>query len=94
MKFAAIIEYSQDKEKIEKFRPAHRQYLKDLLQNNKLFASGPFTDDTGALIVYEADTPDQAEAILKGDPFHEAGIFIEWEIRPWKVVMGNPALMP
>ena len=32
MKFAAIIEYIQDKEKIQSIRPAHRQYLTSLLQ--------------------------------------------------------------
>jgi hypothetical protein len=30
MKFAAIIEYSQDQAKIGQFRPEHRQYLASL----------------------------------------------------------------
>ena len=33
-------------------------------------------------------------SLLKGDPFHANGIFVKWVIRPWNVVMGNPALMP
>jgi uncharacterized protein YciI len=93
-KFAAIIEYIQDKEKVERIRPLHRQYLRDLLAKGNLFATGPFEDGYGALIVYEADTLEQAESFLKGDPFHAEGVFVEWELRPWKVVMGNPALMP
>ncbi len=94
MKFAAVIEYIQDKEKIEKFRPTHRQYLRSLVDSGKMFATGPFTDNYGALIVYEADTLDKAEELLKGDPFHAAGIFVKWQIRPWNVVMGNASLMP
>lgn len=94
MKFAAFIDYKQDRETIERVRPTHRQYLRSLLDTGKLFASGPFTDDSGALIIYEADTAEQAEAILKGDPFNAAGIFVKWKIMPWKMVMGNPALMP
>jgi uncharacterized protein YciI len=94
VKFAAIIEYIQDKEKIEKLRPSHRQYLRTLLETGKLFATGPFTDNYGALIVYEAETLDKAEELLKGDPFHPGGIFVKWQIRPWNVVMGNASLMP
>lgn len=94
MKFAATIDYSQDKDLIEKHRPVHRQYLRSLLDSGKLFASGPFTDDSGALIIYEAETPEAAETILKGDPFHANGIFLKWTIKPWKVVMGNPSMIP
>ncbi|MDB5312228.1 MAG: YciI-like protein [Gemmataceae bacterium] len=94
MKFAAVIEYSQDKEKVEAARPAHRAYLTSLLQKGQLFASGPFEDGYGALIVYEAESADAVEAIMKADPFHAAGIFIRWTVRPWKVIFHNPQLGP
>jgi uncharacterized protein YciI len=94
MKFAAVIEYLQDVEKVESIRPKHREYLRGLLANGNIFATGPFEDGYGALIVYEAETLEKAEALLKGDPFHAAGIFLSWKMRPWKVVMGNAALMP
>ena len=94
MIFAAVIEYVQDKEKIAGMRPTHRQYLASLLANGQLVASGPFTDDSGALIVYEAPSVEAAEQILKGDPFHAAGVFVSWKLRPWKPVMANAALLP
>jgi uncharacterized protein YciI len=94
MKFAAIIEYIRDKDKIAQVRPVHRQYLATLRQNGQLAASGPFTDDSGALIVYEAATPEEAEAILKADPFHDSGIFVSWKIRPWNPVIANRELFP
>jgi uncharacterized protein len=94
VKFAAVIEYIQDKDKVETVRPQHRQYLRDLLAKGRLFATGPFEDGYGALIVYEAETMEQAESFVSGDPFHAAGVFVKWEIRPWKVVMGNAGLMP
>src|SRR5437667_9875852 len=75
MKFAAIIEYSQDQAKIQSGRPAHRQYLGSLKEKGQLVASGPFTDDSGgALIVYEAASKEEAEKLLQGDPFHQNGI--------------------
>jgi uncharacterized protein len=86
MKFAASIEYSQDSALVEAHRPAHRAYLTNLLDEGKLFASGPYADGSGALIIYEADTPEGADALLKADPFHAAGVFLKWTVRPWKVI--------
>ena len=86
MKYAASIEYLQDPAVVEAHRPAHRAYLTSLLEQGKLFASGPYADGSGALIVYEADTPEEADAILKADPFHQAGVFLKWTVRPWKVI--------
>ncbi len=94
MKFAAIIEYAQDREKIAALRPTHRQYLKSLLAQGQLAASGPFTDDSGALIIYEADSREQAEAILQGDPFHQNGVFVSYVLRPWNPVIANPQAFP
>jgi uncharacterized protein YciI len=89
MKFAAIIEYSQDKAKIAELRPLHRQYLAGLRERGQLAASGPFTDDSGALIIYEAATSEEAEQFLQGDPFNKNGIFLKYQLRPWNPVIGN-----
>jgi uncharacterized protein len=94
VKFAAIIEYIQDREKIQQVRPVHREYLKSLLAQGKLVAAGPFTDDSGALIIYEAATNEDAEAILRGDPFCTNGIFVTWQLRPWNSVFANRELFP
>jgi uncharacterized protein YciI len=94
MKFAAVIEYSQDKAKVEAARPAHRAYLTSLVEKNQLFASGPFEDAPGALIIYEADSLEAVEALMKADPFHAAGVFVRWTVRPWKMVFSNSKLMP
>jgi uncharacterized protein YciI len=94
MKFAAIIEYTQDRAKIQSVRPAHRQYLAALRQRGQLAASGPFTDDSGALIIYEAASADEAEKLLQGDPFHHNGIFLKYALRPWNPVIANRELFP
>jgi uncharacterized protein YciI len=94
MRFAAVIEYIKDKEKIQSLRPVHRQYLTSLLAKGQLAVAGPFTDDYGALIVYEANSAEEAETLLRGDPFHDGGIFVRWTIRPWNPVMANRDLFP
>jgi uncharacterized protein YciI len=94
MKWAAVIEYSTDTAKVEAHRPAHRAYLTGLLKAGKLVCSGPFTDSPGALIVYEADSKEAAEGLMRADPFHAAGVFVRWQVRPWNPVFANPQLLP
>jgi uncharacterized protein YciI len=94
MKYAAIIEYSADKAKIHSIRPSHRQYLAALRERGQLAISGPFTDDSGALIVYEATSAEEAEKLLQGDPFHQNGIFLKYVLRPWDPVIANRELFP
>jgi hypothetical protein len=94
MKFAAIIEYTPDQAKVAAVRPAHRQYLTGLRERGQLAASGPFTDDSGALIIYEAPSALEAEKLLQGDPFYANGIFQQYRLRPWNPVMANRELFP
>jgi len=94
MKLAATIEYLQDPEKVEAVRPTHSEYLTGLLQQGKLVLAGPFADGSGALIVYETETTEQAEQLLRADPFHAAGVFLSWRMNPWKVVFANRELLP
>jgi uncharacterized protein len=85
MKFAAVFRY-ENKEKIPEVRPEHREYLGKLHAEGKLHTAGPFTDDSGSLIVYEVETEQEAKEIIENDPFHEAGIFASYAIKPWKQV--------
>ncbi len=93
MKYAAIAKYTPDAATIAKARPAHREYLTRLRDEGKLVISGPFAEDTGGLLVYEADTERQAEAMVREDPFAKNGVFLSWEIRPWNVIFINEKLL-
>ena len=85
MKFATIFEYGNH-DQIAGTRPIHREYLGTLREQGKLAASGPFEDDSGALIIYEAETQEEAEALIEGDPFRKAGVFKSYTIKPWRQV--------
>jgi uncharacterized protein YciI len=89
-----VIEYSRDTNKIADVRPRHRQYLATLLSEGRLVAAGPFTDDSGALIIYDAGSREEVEKLIQNDPFHEAGIFLHYNLRPWNAVMANRTLFP
>ena len=93
MIYAAIAKYTPDASTIAKARPAHRQYLTGLRDAGKLVISGPFAGDSGGLLVYEADDPEQVEKMIRDDPFAKQGVFLSWEIRPWNVIFINQNLL-
>ena len=51
-KYVAMLEFTDDKDVIGRARPAHREYLQALLDNGKVWMSGPWTDDTGAMLIF------------------------------------------
>jgi len=94
MKFAAIIEYTTDKSKITQLRPTHREYLMGLRKAGKAVMVGPFTDDSGGLLIYEAESKEEVERMIREDPFGQGGVFVSWNIRPWNIVWVNNELLP
>jgi uncharacterized protein YciI len=82
MKYAAFIGY-ENQERITDVEPAHRAYLASLKENGQLWAAGPFNDDSGALIIYEAESEEEVIGIIDHDPLHEAGVFSTYIVRPW-----------
>jgi uncharacterized protein YciI len=94
MMFAAVIEYLPVAAKVQSLRPAHRQYLSQLRERGQLAACGPFTDGSGALIIYEAADAAAAEQLLRDDPFHKNGVFVKYALRPWNPVMADRNLFP
>ncbi len=93
MIYAAICKYTPDASLIAKVRPSHREYLTGLQSRDKLVISGPFVDDTGGLLVYEGDSAQEVDKLVREDPFAINGIFLSWEIRPWNVVFRNKNLL-
>ncbi len=85
MLWAALIRYGNP-DKIKEVRPVHRQYLSALRERGKLWASGPFVDDSGALIIYQAESEEEARQLIEGDPFFAAGVFQDIQLKPWNIV--------
>ena len=87
--FTATLTYTDDNEKIQQVRPTHRKYLQTLVDSGKLHESGPFTDDSGALIIYIADSEADARELLANDPFTINGVITEAVVKEWKIVMST-----
>lgn len=89
-RFAVVISFP-DAERVAEVRPVHREYLADLLANGKLYATGPFVDQTGALLVYEAADEAEARQLLSNDPYSKAGVIELVSVNEWNVVMEGTA---
>jgi len=75
-------------------RPPHVEHLKGLYASGVLKMAGPLLGDDekpiGSLLVVEADTKADAEAIAAGDPYAIAGLFASTEIRAFNWTFGKP----
>ena len=89
--FAVTLTFSDDTERRLEVRPTHREYLAQLLERGKLHESGPFVDDSGALIVYDAADVAEVQELLSADPYTPAGIIAGASIKEWNVVMDRRA---
>jgi len=65
------------------YRPAHLQRLEAWAQQGKVILAGPLTDQTGSLIVVEAESLEEAQAFAKDDPYTIHGIFKDVTIHPF-----------
>ncbi len=87
--YTATLTYTDDKDKIQEVRPTHRKYLQSLVDSGKLHESGPFTDDSGALIIYSAESEADARELLANDPFTINGVITDATVKEWKIVMST-----
>jgi len=74
-------------------RPDHLKHLEAL--GDTLVLAGPYLDEqgrmTGSIMVVEAETQAEAEALFAKDPFMVQGVFERYDIRPWKLSINKTA---
>ena len=92
--FAAIVTFTDDVERRQQVRPTHREYLKTLIESGKLHESGPFGDDSGALLIYDAADVAEVQEIMGADPYTPSGIIAEVRIHEWNRVLDRDSAPP
>ena len=78
-------------------RPAHIERLNSLRDQGRLLVAGPFPaiDTTepgeagfsGSLVIAEFDSLEEAKAWANADPYLEAGVYDQVDVRPYKPVL-------
>lgn len=66
--------------------------MESLKSQGKVLLAGPFEDDSGALFVYEAASFDEAEGIVRSDPYYLHKVFHTYEIIEWDLKFAHPDL--
>ncbi|MGZ6695157.1 MAG: YciI family protein [Solirubrobacteraceae bacterium] len=49
------------------------------------YLGGPFADRSGGLIIFEIDSPDEAEQLVAHDPFLREGLLERRWLKEWNV---------
>ena len=68
----------------EKIMDEHFEYLKALFREKKVILAGPCLDSTFGLVVYTADSKEEAQEIMNHDPSITAGI-MKAELHPFRI---------
>ena len=67
--FIILLNYKKPIEVIDKYLPAHRDFLEEGYKQNFFIVSGPKNPRTGGVIISQLNDRVQLEEILSKDPF-------------------------
>ena len=88
--FAVLMDFSDDSARLA-LRPGHRERLAGLAADGRLLAAGPWSDDSGALLVFLVDRREELDAIVAADPYYAApGVSVT--VQEWNPVTRLHAL--
>ena len=70
------------------FWDEHAQFIDDLFARGVIAMAGPFEPEgTGALVILNVNTPEQARAIYDNDPWKHQGILHVVDSRQWTIFL-------
>ncbi len=85
MKYFAALLRMKDQEKNTSFRQQHIDFLTENEKEKRIFARGRFTGGEGGLVIYIAETREEAERLAKSDPYVVSGArtleLFEWDMK-------------
>ncbi len=70
----ALVTYVKPLEEIDKFLPAHREFLAKHYAEKIFICSGGRKPRTGGVILARSVTPERLGEILREDPFYQNGL--------------------
>ena len=89
--YAVQLAFTDDPTRLE-LRPSHRERLAAHAAAGRLMAAGPWSDETGALLVFLVDDRAAVDEILADDPYYAAPGVTVASIQEWDAVIRHPAL--
>ncbi|WP_338758663.1 YciI family protein [Massilia sp. METH4] len=71
--FIVTLKYEKPNEEIDQLLAAHRAFLREQYANGMFVLSGRMVPRTGGIIIANADSRADVEAVIELDPFKQAG---------------------
>jgi uncharacterized protein YciI len=85
MKYFAALLAMKDPDKSQQLRPQHLAFLEQQGKEGTIFARGKFSDGAGGLVIYKAESLDEARKIATDDPYVAGGArsleLHEWDMK-------------
>lgn len=86
--FVKIEEGIVDKATFDIYVPAHKAYVEDLIAKGHQARSGYWAKRGGGMMLFLADSMEEAEAIVSLDPLVQNGC-VSYQLYEWRVVVGE-----
>lgn len=76
-------------------RARHLAYAWAAVDRGELLLAGALADPVdGAVLLFEGEGPEVADAFARADPYVCEGLIARWTIRSWTTVVGEAAATP
>ena len=91
MHWLLLYDYVDDMaERRAPFRDEHLALAGEAQAAGTLLAAGALVEPLdGAVLVFQADDPSDAEGFARNDPYVREGLVTSWQVRQWTVVVGG-----
>ncbi len=84
--FVKIEEGKVDKSTFDQYIPAHKAYVQALIAKGHKAKSGYWATMGGGMLLFEAASMDEAQAIIAQDPLIKNNC-VNYQLREWRIVM-------
>lgn len=84
--FVKIEQGIVDKTTFDKYVPAHKAYVKDLIAKGHKARTGYWAEFGGGMLMFEASCLEEAREIVTQDPLVKNGC-VHYQLHEWRVVV-------
>ncbi|MGJ3245657.1 MAG: YciI family protein [Elainellaceae cyanobacterium] len=75
-----------DKPTFDRFVPAHKTYVQELIANGHDAKTGYWAEFGGGMLLFKAANLEEARAIVANDPLIQSGC-VDYELHQWCIVV-------
>ncbi len=75
-----------DRQTFDRFVPAHKEYIRELIAQGHKAKSGYWANFGGGMLLFEAKSLAEAETIVREDPLVKNNC-VNYELHEWRIVV-------